>query len=156
MATSCNAGPNVRDVQVRQLNGSPCFSVENAPETRAGMSEVGALSVYEAQPDGREVWAIGSTGRDDFLLSPGSCVGYGEVVEGAKALIPSSPLTTGKIYGVSIKTSLKQGENRESRQYSGFFCLVSVDGGQVAVHHVLWDERRSAWAWESCGVGVHP
>jgi len=148
--SACHARSRVWEAQVRQVRNAPCFAIADSPDARDHAAEIGALSVFEAAPGGREVWALESSRSGGLVVPAGECLEYGDERLGAKTIIPSSPLTAGKAYGLSINA--KVNGNSPSKSYRAYFCLIPRASGNPVVHQVQWDGRTEQWRWDVCDL----
>ncbi|MDN5780751.1 MAG: hypothetical protein L0H23_01795 [Luteimonas sp.] len=151
-AVSTHAMSRVWDAEVRQVANSPCFAIGDAPDVRGHAAEIGVLSVFEVQADGREVWAVGSKAKEALILRTGECLEYGDDISGANTMVQPQPLSAGKAYGISFNA--KVGSVGPSRRYRAYFCLVRTNDEDVVVQQVKWDRDEGAWRWDVCGLAA--
>lgn len=143
-----------QDAMVRTAeDGRPCFSVDADAEASKNGVRVAVVELYERR-EGRAnlIW------ESDFLsdqraapkqVDSNECIEYPE-----GSALDASVLREGEPYSVTIWAFVDSNGESHRRWYSGYFCMVKVDG-ELRPRQVLWDRNSSVWNWDVCGSGMH-
>lgn len=135
--------PSAYPAQVWMQNGKPCFSVEDANETRRNPPDIAGIAVSLYHKDSAEmIWMRGfpsETGA--FHLSPDQCILYGD-------MIPAPELKYGEKYSVYINASI----NKDHRPYGADFCLTKRPDGKAEVHIIEWSDEKGEYDWSVCAL----
>jgi hypothetical protein len=141
----------VGSADVRDKNGTPCFSIAAKEEADMGGNlAFGRVYVYEKNHKSKEIWHIWRINDDPLIpFSSAICLRYGEKIPGTTGIDPL-PLDVGKIYGVGLILYPQKNLRPHKVGNIGDFCLIPLNGGGIKVHQILWDESAQRWRTEVC------
>jgi len=145
LATGCLEKKMYYPAQVKEKDGLPCFSVEDAKETRKNTPVISTITVFEYGNKAEEsIWLrMFPATETRVTLSPDQCIPYGD---DGKA--PS--LEAGKHYYVFLNADIPKGKDWESRRYGGYFCISNDQSGKAIIHPVVWNDSKDGYDWSVC------
>lgn len=88
LATSACATSRMGEADIRQEEGTPCFTITQKEEKRAGIPRLMALSVYDASAKPvTEVWKFALPVATPMPMSSEICIHYGQPPSGAEGIV---------------------------------------------------------------------
>lgn len=124
LATSACATSRMGEADIRQEEGTPCFTITQKEEQRAGTPRLMALSVYDASVKPvTEVWWFTLPDASPIPISSKICILYSQLPAGAEG-IKALPLIAGRVYEVFLNAKLADTTD-PTFGYMGKFCLLT-------------------------------
>lgn len=149
--TSAMATSRMGWAVVTELNGRPCFSIQENDETRGGLPLDGIVveetlsAVAGKYP--AEVWHFTTTDLSPkTILLPTACVRYGDAPPNTTQRTLKQ-LELFKIYSVSV---IARPENSNIIAYRAEFCIQSDNHGKITVQQISNGERGGKQRYEVC------
>jgi hypothetical protein len=146
---SAPAGAAVRigEAQVRDgSNGTPCFTISEREERRAGAPNFKAVTVYDpSRTPKATMWTMAMPPTRTFPVSFSMCIPYA----GRLRALPQTAavaLETGKVYQVVINAHVA-GAADAPHGYASRFCLLRQGDGSIAVRQIDADAREGRYRY---------
>ncbi len=140
------------DADIRDDNGTPCFSITEQEENDAnGQILFSGVAVYEDKPNGALVWRM-SIKPAVASLTAKECFRYGEIPPNADGEKPVE-LKPGKSYTVELRARAKNKSN-PIHFYSAKFCLAQQADGKTGVHQI--EIKKNEYDYEPCKLMTKP
>jgi hypothetical protein len=124
LAANACATSRMGEADIRQEEGTPCFTITQKEEQRAGIPRLMALSVYDVSVKPvTEVWKFALPVATAMPISSKICIRYNQAPAGAEG-IKALSLVTGRVYEVFLNTKLADTAD-STFGYMGKFCLLT-------------------------------
>jgi hypothetical protein len=149
--SNCFASQRIENVVVRAVNGTPCFSIPLNRETRNGIPFYSILvsDVLSAGPNTRpeRYWQADIIPYGNSIsITPNDCFTYGKDLPSSEQLA-LKPLAPYRVYSVNL---LAHPENSNLVGYSGEFCLIPGNNGDLTVKVLIRDGKPDAERYSVC------
>jgi hypothetical protein len=147
----CFANPSMRHAKVSEVDGAPCFAVD---DKRTDSFHLFSLYVWEKKP---RQWKESSKVLWQFNINPPgkwvdingqTCFLYGVTPSFAEGTL-AEPLVPYQIYDVSIKAD-PQNVGDHVIAYSTEFCLKPNNDGKLFVQVIEWNQIENRRNYEAC------
>lgn len=134
MTTEAHAVSRMGEIDIRQQNGTPCFSITREEESSNGPPLIHSVTVYEiAQGESpNEVWRLSLPQSRRIRVTTQVCLSYGETPNESA---PAPPLKIWQIYAVSMGGRTER-RTDSTQGYHGDFCLVPDEGERTRVVNI--------------------
>lgn len=124
LAANACATSRMGETDIRQEEGTPCFTITKKEENRARTARLMALSVYDISVKPvTEVWKFALPVAMFMPISSETCIHYGQLPSGADG-IKALPLVAGRVYEVFLNVKLVDTTD-PTFGYMGKFCLLT-------------------------------
>lgn len=134
MTTEVHAVSRMGEIDIREQNGTPCFSITREEESSNGPPLIHSVTVYEiVQGESpNEVWRLSLPQSRRIRVTTQVCLSYGETPNESN---PAPPLKIWQIYAVSMGGRTER-RTDSTQGYHGDFCLVPDEGARTRVVNI--------------------